>query len=127
MHQAVFLQDGYASHLNVLKSPNSTGSRQASGNARLILKKFTFNNHQQQSETAAEKSNTLSNNGGNASGTSNPNASSTIASFNSNYNTISSVDAHDFLLNSNSMTNSEEIHNSYNVKSVLLAGGKLKK
>lgn len=40
-NQAVFLQNGYASHLSYLQNPN-TGSRQASGNARLILKKSCF-------------------------------------------------------------------------------------
>lgn len=35
------LKDGYASHLTMLQNPN-TGSRQALGNARLILKKTNF-------------------------------------------------------------------------------------
>lgn len=40
-NMAVLLKDGYASHLTTLKSPNAD-SRQASGNARLIIKRSTF-------------------------------------------------------------------------------------
>lgn len=43
LNQAIMLKDGYASHLAILQNPN-TGSRQAQGNARLILKKYNFNN-----------------------------------------------------------------------------------
>ena len=43
LNQAIVLKDGYASHLSALQNPN-TGSRQALGNARLILKKSNFNN-----------------------------------------------------------------------------------
>ena len=41
MASATLLKDGYASHLASLKSPN-TESRQASGNARLFLRRTTF-------------------------------------------------------------------------------------
>lgn len=41
LNRATLLKDGYASHLSILKSPNAD-SRQASGNARLILKRTTF-------------------------------------------------------------------------------------
>ncbi len=42
LNQAIVLKDGYASHLAMLQNPNN-GSRQALGNARLILKKTSFN------------------------------------------------------------------------------------
>jgi hypothetical protein len=118
----------------VLKNPN-TGSRQASGNARLILKKSTFTNHQHQTSTNATTSDETEranmNNG-------NPllSTSSTIHSINNyNYNTISSIDVHDYLVgNANthhSMTNSNATHNhqqndEFHIKSQL-SGSKLKK
>jgi hypothetical protein len=128
--QNKFLQDGYASHLNVLKNPN-TGSRQASGNARLILKKFTFTNHQHQTNTNATSDETERANMNNA----NPllSTSSTITSIN-NYNTMSSIDVHDYFVgnaNTHSMTNSNATHNhqqndEFHIKSQL-SGNKLKK
>ncbi len=43
LNQAVILKDGYASHLSMLQNPCNSGfSRQATGNARLIIKKTTF-------------------------------------------------------------------------------------
>lgn len=62
-NQAVILRDGYASHLNYLQNPNN-GSRQASGNARLILKKFSFNSRHNQF--------TYNNNNGSNSNTTTP-------------------------------------------------------
>lgn len=83
MNQAVFLQDGYASHLNVLKNPN-TDSRQASGNARLYLKKFTFTNHQM----SINENNTFNSNSG---------ATTTI------YNSGSSLEVHESFKNNNNV------------------------
>lgn len=110
--------------MNVLKNPN-TGSRQASGNARLILKKFTFTSHQINDDTERTNMN-------------NTNHllthSSTIASMN-NYNTISSVDVHDFFVlnpninpNTHSVTNSNmtQQNDDHQIKSQL-SGGKSKK